>query len=134
MQSLNWEEVTNYNELDECYNTFCSFFNTLYDLHFAWATVKFNCNIHKIAEFMTQGLLMSRLTKVRLLKLSHTDPTPTNKDKYKQYRKIYNTLIRASKKSHIKSKIKHNAKNPKKLSDTLKDLTTGKNNKLPLSL
>lgn len=126
LQALNWDEVLNSTEVDDCYSKFWSLFNTLYDLNFPWVTAKFNKNVHKISEFMTQGLLTSRKTKLSLLKLSLTEPTETNRNKYRQYRNIFNTLIRTSKKLHIDNKIKRDAKNPKQLWDTLKDLTSSK--------
>ena len=39
---------------------------------------------------------------------------------------MYNTILRASIKIHIDDKLKRDAKNPKKIWDTLKEFTTGK--------
>ena len=128
LQTVNWDEILNCVGVDECYDKFWSLFNTLYDAHFPYVTTKFNKSVHKISNFMTKGLLTSRRNKLNLLKLSLTDPTPHNRDNYKQYRNIYNTLIRASKTLHINKRLKDNAKNPKKTWDTLKELTTGTHN------
>ena len=97
LQTFNWDEVTNSTETDDCYNKFWSLYSTLFDLHFPWVTSNFNRNVHKISNFMTVGLLTSRKTKLKLLKLSLTVPSEENRNKYKQYRNIYNTLMRASK-------------------------------------
>ena len=126
LNSLNWDEVMQSTDVDDCYDKFWSLFSTLYDSHFPWVTVKFNRNVHKISEFMTKGLLVSRRTKLELLKMSLSEPSIANKAKYVQYRNLFNTLIRSSKKIHIDSKLKNDAKNPKKVWDTLKELTTGK--------
>ena len=75
---------------------------------------------------MTKGLLISRKTKISLLKSSLIDPTQLNKDNYRRYRNLYNTLLRTSKKMHIDSKLKRDSKNPKKIWDTIKEFTTGK--------
>ena len=97
LQTFNWDEVTNSTETDDCYNKFWSLYSTLFDLHFPWVTSNFNRNVHKISNFMTVGLLTSRKTKLKLLKISLTVPSEENRNKYKQNRNIYNTLMRASK-------------------------------------
>ena len=74
LQTVNWDEVTNSTETDDCYNKFWSLYSTLFDLHFPWVTSNFNRNVHKISNFMTVGLLTSRKTKLKLLKLSLTVP------------------------------------------------------------
>ena len=101
LQTVNWDEVTNSTETHDCYNKFWSLYSTLFDLHFPWVTSNFNRNVHKISNFMTVGLLTSRKTKLKLLKLSLTVPSEENRNKYKQNRNIYNTLMRASKKSML---------------------------------
>ena len=63
---------------------------------------------------------------ISIFKSSYTNPSPANREKYKQYRNIFNTLIRASKKIYIDDELKKNAKNPKKVWETLKELTTAK--------
>ena len=82
---------------------------------------------------MTKGLLISRKTKIHLLKSSLISPTTENKDSYKRYRNMYNTILRASKKFHIDDKLKRDAKNPKKIWDTLKEFTTGKTSNQEIS-
>lgn len=126
LQNTNWDEVLTTNNVDECYSKFWALYSSLYDIHFPWVTTKFNRNVHSISNFMTPGLLISRRTKMTLLKRSLTDPSPANSLKYKQYRNTYNTVIRASKQLHINNKLKKDAKNPKKIWDTLKELTSGK--------
>jgi hypothetical protein len=59
---------------------------------------------------MTSGLLVSRRTKVNLLKISLVDPSPENKLKFKLYRNLYNKLIRIAKKSDISNKLEANKK------------------------
>ena len=46
---------------------------------------------------MTRGLLISRTEKIRLCKLSLKSPTYLNIAHYKNYRNLYNSLIRAAK-------------------------------------
>ena len=126
LQNVNWDDVTNCDNVDDCYNSFWTLYSSLFDIHFPLTAVKFKRNIHKISNFMTKGLLISRKTKMNLHKSSLINPSTENKHNYKRYRNLYNTLLRASKKIHIDEKLKRDAKNPKKIWDTLKEFTTGK--------
>ena len=133
LSNVNWEDVTTCNNVDDCYNAFWTIYKPLFYIHFPLTTTNFNRNIHKISNFMTKGLLISRKTKIHLLKSSLISPTTENKDSYKRYRNIYNTILRASKKFHIDDKLKRDAKNPKKIWDTLKEFTTGKTSNQEIS-
>ena len=55
-------------------------------------------NLHSINKFMTGGLLISRSNKNRLHKLSITSRSIENSTTYRNYRNIYNSVLRASKK------------------------------------
>jgi Reverse transcriptase (RNA-dependent DNA polymerase) len=67
-----------------------------------------------------------KTNKINLLKLSLSDPSDNNNEKYKAYRNVYNKLIWLSKKLHIENQINVNNKNPKKMWDILKENSTGK--------
>ncbi len=62
---------------------------------------------------MTPGLITSRNNKNNLYKLSLSDPN-SYLVKYKRYRNIYNTLLRAGKKLHYERKFEKYAKNLQK--------------------
>jgi hypothetical protein len=49
---------------------------------------------------MTSGLMVSRRTKIELLKKSINDPTFSNCEAFKKYRNLYNKLLRIVKKPH----------------------------------
>ena len=53
---------------------------------------------------MTNGLLASRRTKLKLLLISKENPSVENLNAFKQFRNLYNQLIRASKKCIILKK------------------------------
>jgi len=126
LHQLSWNDVLTTTDVNTCYNTFWDTYKTLHDQHFPLKITKFNKNLHKISDFMTKGLLTSRLTKIHLHKTSLDNPTQDNWTKYRTYRNTYNKLTRASKKLHYENHLKTVAKNPKKTWDTLKELTTGK--------
>jgi hypothetical protein len=56
---------------------------------------------------------MTRTNKINLLKLSLSEPSDDNKEKYEAYRNLYNKLIRLSKKFHIENQINSNKKKSK---------------------
>jgi Reverse transcriptase (RNA-dependent DNA polymerase) len=63
---------------------------------------------------MTNGLLTSRANKLRLAKLCLVSPSESNNVKYKNYRNMYNSLIRSSKKLYYDNILKLNINNLKK--------------------
>jgi hypothetical protein len=126
---LSWEDVLVTDNVDDCYDKFWNHYKLLHDQHFPITTCKFNKNIHKISDFMTQGLLVSRQTKINLHKTAITHNTMTNWNKYRTFRNLFNKTVRASKKLYFDKQLKTNIKNPKKTWDILKELTTGKNDK-----
>jgi hypothetical protein len=60
---------------------------------------RFNRNRHKINNFMTNGLLTSRNTKKILHKASISDPSAANIQKYKNFKTVYQRVIRGAKKT-----------------------------------
>jgi hypothetical protein len=100
------------------------FFGTLhffFDLNFPLKGKKLNKNLHKLNEFMTKGLLTSRLNKLNLHKLAVQIPTAEKVDKYKRYRNLYNKLLRANKKAFYCESLHRVKKNPKKTWELIND-------------
>ena len=95
---FDWTNVIMSNDTQISYSNFSDSFFTLYNLHFPLKKIKFNKKYHKLEIWMSSGLLTSRREKMRLSKLCFTNPTPLNVSTYKNYRNLYNTLIRAAKK------------------------------------
>jgi hypothetical protein len=56
---------------------------------------------------MTGGLLISRSNKLKLLKKSIAEPSLENTQKYKNYRNIFNILMRRSKKLYFSDNLKN---------------------------
>ena len=115
IRNLNWRDVLNCNDVNVSYNLFWQDFKSLYDIHFPLKSVRFNKNLHGINKFMTRGLLISRLTKIKLLKQSVKNPNKVSSEAYRKYRNIFNSVLRASKKLYYKDQLKNNSKNPWKL-------------------
>ena len=99
-------------------------FITLFELHFPLKKVKLNKNVHKIHNFMTTGLFISRMTKNELYKRSVVDPQ-NFLEKYKSYGNIFHKVLRASKQMYLDNNFKKYQKCPKKTWDLLKETTFG---------
>ena len=98
----NWEDVYGTNDVNISYDNFWKKFSKSYNECFPIKKVKFNKNLHRKCNYMTQGLLNSRRTKLTLLKKALHAPTQENINQYRQYRNRYNTLVRLSKKTTLK--------------------------------
>ena len=114
LNNLRWNNVLCCNDVDTSFDIFWNDFITLFELHFPLKKVKFNKNIHKKQNFMTSGLLVSRLTKIELYKKSLVDHQNFH-EKYKLYRNLFHKVIRASKQMYLDSNFKKYQKCPKKL-------------------
>jgi hypothetical protein len=121
LQTQTWDSVLSCNDVNDSYNQFWDIFKFFFDINFPLKGKKFNKNLHKLNEFMTKGLLTSRLTKINLHKLAVPTPTVENVDKYKSYRNMYNKLLRASKKAFYCESLHKSIKNPKKTWDIIND-------------
>jgi hypothetical protein len=119
--AMGWNTVFEKNEVDSAFECFWKDFSQLYELHFPVTKFKFNKNVHKINSYMTSGLLISRKTKLELCKKASKDRTEESFQKYRAYRNLFNTLMRASKKMYFSDGLKLNQRNPKKTWDLLKE-------------
>ena len=109
-----WNDVQASNDVDVAYGNFWNSFKTLYDLIFPPIKKKFNKNFHKINAYMTQGLLISRRSKISLLKKSVNEPSESNIQNYKNFRNIYTKVLRASQKLYFDTNFLKAKKNLKK--------------------
>ena len=126
LQQLSWQNVTSTNSVDSCYDELWDSYKLLHDQYFPLTTCKFNKNIHRISDFMTTGLLTSRLNKIRLHRTAINSNNIDDWTTYRQFRNVFNKVVRASKKHHYVNELKKNSRNPKKTWDTLKELTVGR--------
>jgi hypothetical protein len=66
LNSISWNVVKDAEDAQMAFNIFSDIFNNLFELHFPFRTIKFNKNIHKKDPWMSRGLLISRLQKLKL--------------------------------------------------------------------
>ena len=125
LEKINWSFLKDVPDVDDAFDGFWDIFSTFYNLSFPLKKVKFNKNIHKVNQFMTKGLLISRAKKLILHKTFLTEKTDISFAQYKNYRNIYNNLVKKSREKFYTDSL-NGQKNPKKIWDIYKELTTGK--------
>ncbi len=133
LRNLNWQSTLSSNNVNESFKNFWEDFHPLFNLYLPEKTVRFNKNFHKINDFLTKGLLISRNTKNSLHKIALSEPTTANLEKFKHYRNIYNSTLRKSKKIYFETNLRIFAKNPKKTWNLLKEATNLKSNTQKIS-
>jgi len=121
LKNLSWEDVLNNANIDESFNLFWTNFKSLFDLCFPLTQTKFNKNVHGISNYITPGLLVSRQTKLKLLKTLIKTPNQVNSLAYKNYRNLYNKTLRASKKLYYDNSLAKAKNNPKKTWNIMKE-------------
>jgi hypothetical protein len=110
----NWDNVLAQRDVDPAYDEFWTIYLEIYNRTFELKRRRFNKNINKRQNFITRGILVSRNTKQNLFKKSISSPSVENIAKYKNFKTIYQRVIRAAKKLYFTSKLESNADNPKK--------------------
>ena len=75
---------------------------------------------------MTQGLLVSRLNKFKLAKIAIHNPTVHNVQMFKNYRNLYNTLLRKCKKDFFEKQLSKHQSNMKKTWELIHEATKKK--------
>ena len=121
LSNLDWANTNNQTDVDLAYRNFWDTFKTLFDLNFPTSRKKFYKNYHKINGYMTKGLLVSRITKLKLLKNSANIPSPKNLNDYRNFRNIYTKTLRASKKMYFNANFEKAQKNPKKTWELIRE-------------
>ncbi len=129
----NWDIVYNSPDVNTAYNEFWNIYKICHDVCIPLKRQRFNKNIHTKNPFMTLGLLVSRNTKNKLHKISLTNPTDDNIQRYKKFKATYFRVLRGTKKLYFTSKLTENAKNPKKTWEPLNEIIGKANQKEPLS-
>ena len=76
---------------------------------------------------MTQGLLISRIRKNNLMKLSVKTSSATNIQIYKDYRNLFNKIVRLRKKLYYQNELERNKTNLKKSWSILNEILNRKN-------
>ena len=126
LNALSWTNVYDCDNANLAFNQFFDTFKDFFDIYFPLEPKKRpNKNVSAINDFMTNGLLISRLNKDRLHKKYLTTRSVENLNNYKNYRNIYNSILKASKKLSIGKKLILYKQKPKKVWQIYNELTSG---------
>ena len=114
LNNYNWNHVTELNCAQEAANNFLSTFDTLYNAYFPLSKNNLNKSKTPIEPWMSRGILTSRKRKISLLKNSLKNPSAENVAEFKNFRNIYNQVIKNAKKQFIQKQLLLNQKNLRK--------------------
>jgi len=114
LRAINWEFENANNDPQAAYNYFFDTFNSLYLIYFPLIRVKFNKKYHRAEPWFTAGLLVSRRRKIRLDITASRTKKPNDVEIYKNYRNLYNKLVRAAKKLYFDKQLQIHQSNLKK--------------------
>jgi Reverse transcriptase (RNA-dependent DNA polymerase)/Endonuclease/Exonuclease/phosphatase family len=114
LSNQNWDTLLAINDPQRAYNEFSDTFFNIYNMFFPLKCQKFNRNVHCLEKWMSKGLLISRNHKMHLGKLYANNPTVANCTIFKNYRNLYNRVIRAAKKQYFDHQFVKNQSNLKK--------------------
>ena len=108
------------NDVQVAFSNFSNVFHNLYNLYFPIVVKKFNKNVHYIEKWMSKGILISRTQKIKMGKLCHSHPLQENLIAYRNYRNLYNTVIRVAKRMFFEKELVKAQSNLKKTWSILK--------------
>ena len=114
LKDYNWQHVLEQSCAQEASNNFLSSFDALYNAYFPLTTKKFNKSLTPREPWMSKGILISRKQKNTLSNISLKSPSAINTAAYKNYRNLYNTVIRKAKKMYFEKQLSDNQKNLRK--------------------
>ena len=122
LSNLSWENVYSGSDTDTAFFNFWDDWSTIFNLHFPVKYVALNKNYHKLNDFMSSGLLVSRKMKLELHHKCKISRNYEDASKYKNLRNLYNKVFKSAKKLYFESKLEFNKNDPKKLWATLNEI------------
>ena len=115
-------------DVSVAFGKFIAIFMELFDKHVPKEKIKFNRRTMRMSPHMSRGLLKSRLHKQKLYARFLARLTPESWNLFKNYRNLFNKLVRKAKIIKIKQDVREANGSSKKLWDLLKN-NIGKNRK-----
>ena len=111
IKNYNWSHVTEQVCAQEATNNFLSTFDTLSNAFLPLTVKKIIKSLNPLEPWMMRGILISRKRKNELCNLSLKNPSPTSITQFKNFRNLYNTVIRNAKKLYFQRQLEENQKN-----------------------
>ena len=127
LQKINWQELENFQNPNDCYNKFISVFLKLFNKYFP--LVRLSRSRVKDKKWITKGLKISIKHKARLFKKCITKPNFTNKFVYKRYKNMLTTLLRSSEKAYYTALLSESKSSTKQIWKVYGELMNNKGKK-----
>ena len=129
LANQSWEEITSSQCPSKSYEIFWDTFSFFFNLYFPLKKVKLNPKKHPVNPFMTPALLISRNQKLKLAKKAKVNPTLENSTNYRNYRNIYNKVVKKSKQLYFQAKFEQAGNNSREVWKVIREATNMKTNK-----
>jgi hypothetical protein len=122
----NWNHIIKITNVNTAYDTFLNEFQQLYYKAFP-ETTKFVKTKTLLNPWITQGILKSSKRKQRLYNKFIKKRTLKNEINYKNYKRLYESVLRRSKKSYYSEQLNKHNKNTQKMWSIIKEVIGKKN-------
>jgi hypothetical protein len=124
LQSLDWNVILLSSDCQDAYTTFHKMYTNCFEKSFPVKTTCINYKTRK--PWLTQGLKNSIKIKNKLYAYSRKHPTTVNIEKYKQYRRILNYVLRKAERKYYENLLERNKHNLKKSWQVIKQIINKK--------
>ena len=105
LSNFTWASVIEETTTESALSNFLDIWSTAFNQAFPLKEVKVNKSCYKLNDFFTQGLLVSRKTKLSLYSVFLKNRSAENEKAYKNFRNCYNKVLKLAKKSYYNEKI-----------------------------
>jgi hypothetical protein len=121
LSNTDWSPI--YSETpSSAFNEFYRILDDRFEEHFPEVPCKIRKDLNPQNPFMTSALLISRKNKNKLAAKKNKSPSEENIKKYKDFNRVYRSLIRKSKADYYEQKFTEYSNNMKKTWDLIRDI------------
>jgi hypothetical protein len=110
LNSYSWNNVIQDNNPETAFDSFFNTINSCFDLAFPEKVVNQSKNKKPLNPWMSEALLVSRKNKEKLFSKKVKKPNVSNIIKFKDYNKVYTSLVRAARKKYYGDKFEKYSK------------------------
>ena len=135
LKDIDWTQIYEIDDVNDCYDNFMSMFHSLYDKCFPEIVIKQDSKCKFKKPWLTRGLFRSIQKKQRLYKSYLKVPSESHKKKYVQYKNKLTKLLLTAKKDYYTTIFITVKGNSKKMWNKINDVIgKRKNTKLPSTM
>ena len=127
LSQIDFSFITQYSDVNECYDAFLADLTKIFDLSFPLVKGKSISKYTKRQPWFTKGLVIASIHKHKLFRKKNNKPTDNNIDKYKIYNQIYNKVRKLAKSFYFRDKFEEYKHDMRKTWGTLNTLMGRRN-------